>query len=141
MNYTSQQEIYDTIKKATNSNLWTTAGVLAQRIKTAEKERDKVTAAKKKEDSLNTPTIPLDATDEELRTYVRRHLLVKLSSGDLSASEIGQLKDIFNLSSQSDELQLIVENYKDMIVVCPHCETNVHKPIVPDSSVIHTVST
>lgn len=70
---------------------------------------------KKKKKGLN----PTPVTDEELRSRLREHLLDRLEDGSLSASEIGQLKDVFNLASKTDNLVIQTIDFRDMCSDCP----------------------
>ena len=125
MDYSNQQELYDTIKRADNSDLWSLSGAIAKTVQKANKAIEKTKP--KKRDGLNPSTLQMD--DSELRTRVKQHLVDKLGDGSLSASEIGQLKDVFNLASQTEELSIVVESYENAIIDCPHCGENVHKPV------------
>jgi hypothetical protein len=138
MNLTNQQELFDTINKADNSQLWSTCGVIARSAEKSAKllaqathreEQHREEEKKKGLDSQDTANL----TDEELRLRVKRHLLVKLSDGSLSGSDIGQLKDIFGLASKTEELTIEVVDYANAIIDCPHCGENVHRTstIVP----------
>jgi len=141
MDYSNQQELYDTIKRADNSDLWSLSGAIAKTVQKATKDKDKaitnLNKAKtttKKENGSNLPALPEDISDAELRTHVKKHLLLRLGDGSLSASEIGQLKDVFNLASQTEELSIVVESYENAIIDCPHCGENVHKPTCVNAS-------
>jgi hypothetical protein len=52
-------------------------------------------------------------TDEERSLELTRFLDKKLVSGDLTAAEIAQFKDIFNLRGKDRDITIVVMNYKD----------------------------
>ena len=121
----TQQAIYDTIKTTDNSQLWSTCGLIAKHIQKLNK-----TLSKLNDDKVAT-LIPLDCSDEELRTRVKTHLVNKLNDGSLTASEIGQLKEVFpSLVSSVDDLTIEYVDYENCIVECPKCGANVHEPPV-----------
>jgi len=138
MDTTTPQAINNALANLDNSTRW----ALAQEIHLIAKHRDKykeqlnTLKAKqtKKENGLNLSTASETMDDATLRAYVKEHLVRKLGDGSLSASEIGQLKDVFNLASQTEELSIVVESYENAIIDCPHCGENVHKPTCLNAS-------
>jgi len=132
MDTTTPQAINNALANLDNSTRW----ALAQEIHLIAKHRDKYKEQlstlkakhKNKENGLNLSTASETMDDATLRAYVKEHLVRKLGDGSLSASEIGQLKDVFNLASQTEELSIVVESYENAIIDCPHCGENVHKP-------------
>lgn len=140
MNYANQQELFDTINKADGKSLWSTCGVISNQLHKAtkavtklEKElayREEHTTKEEKEKGSNSPTIDVSTlTDGELRMHVKQLLMDRLSAGTLSASDIGQLKDIFGLASKTEELQIEVVDYSNAIIDCPHCGVSLDKPV------------
>ena len=133
MDTTTPQAINNALANLDNSTRW----ALAQEIHLIAKHRDKYKEQlntlkakhKNKENGLNLSTASETMDDATLRAYVKEHLVRKLGDGSLSASEIGQLKDVFNLASQTEELSIVVESYENAIIDCPHCGENVHKPV------------
>jgi hypothetical protein len=140
MNYANQQVLFDTINKADGKSLWSTCGVISNQLHKAakavtklEKEltyREDNATKEEKEKGSNPPTINVSTlTDAELRMHVKQLLMNRLSAGTLSASDIGQLKDIFGLASKTEELTIQVVDYSNAMLDCPHCNTNLCKPV------------
>ena len=80
-----------------------------------------------RKERIEPATLP---TDEELRAQLRLHLVDKLSSGQLQAAEIAQLKDVFGLTAHKEDINITVETFKDIPVECPSCGVNIHEPAI-----------
>jgi len=71
-------------------------------------------------------------TDEEIRARLRIHLIERLNDKTLQAAEIAQLKDVFGLSSATADTTINIVDYANVIIDCPHCGEDVHRP--PDDA-------
>jgi|TARA_Y100000310_G_scaffold71020_1_gene66841 hypothetical protein len=119
---TDKQSIYDNITKAKeNKEKFELAGTIHRLIKKGIDNTRKET----KEECLNLSANNL--SDSELRVRVKGLLIKRLADGTLSASDIGQLKDIFGLASKTDDLSIEVVDYSNALIDCPHCKKNVHQ--------------
>lgn len=75
-------------------------------------------------EGLDTSSLP---SDDELRAQLKVHLINRLAAGTLQAAEIGQLKDVFGLANAEIDLEIVVTDYANTIIECPHCGESVHK--------------
>ena len=91
-----------------NSLAWGIARVIWKNVKEwHESEIGRAVLKKKAEDAKGI------LTDEERSLELTRFLDKKLVSGDLTAAEIAQFKDIFNLRGKDRDITIVVMNYKD----------------------------
>tara|TARA_Y100000310_G_scaffold211187_1_gene211926 strand:- start:57 stop:476 length:420 start_codon:yes stop_codon:yes gene_type:complete len=134
LDLTDKQAIYNEIKIAANKDgkaLWPLIGKIHTHIHKLTKEnntlREEHTQKEKKKEEGLDPSNLSDLTDAELRQRVKGLLVARLDEGTLSASDIGQLKDIFGLASKTDDLSIEVVDYSNAIIDCPHCKKNVHQ--------------
>ena len=60
--------------------------------------------------------------------------LAKSMSEKGGAPAAKELRDILNIASRSDELQIEVVDYVNAIIDCPHCNRNVHEFVIDTES-------
>ena len=122
MDMTNRDDLYNAIRATgTNKQLHALCATIAREVNRLEKHRDK-TIEKEKEVGLNQLTI--DSTDSELRAGVRALLINKVNDNSLTASEIGQFKDVFGLANEKDDLLIEAVDYSGACTcaeahVCP----------------------
>ena len=123
MDMTNREDIYGAIRAAGSDNkqLHAVCANIAREVKRLTRDKAK-TEEKKKKDGLNQLTA--DSTDDELRVGVRNLLIAKVNDNSLTASEIGQFKDVFGLADASSDLLIETVDYAnactcDVPHVCP----------------------
>lgn len=131
MDLTNKQELFNHIStvKEDSKALWGIVSSISLAMVAAEKTKDALDKVKKElaeeygEDADGNPCNPLDSTalvtDEQIRARVKRHLLNRLADGTLSASDIGQLKDVFGIANKESDLSISVIDYRSMCLGCP----------------------
>ncbi len=117
---TDVNDIYNAFKRTQgdNSSVHAVASYIARSFKraktTAITEFKTQQEAERVEQSLIDGTrlqLSLDCTDAELRLGARAVLIGKLNSGEISAAEFGQFKDIFGLTSQKDHIEVVAASF------------------------------
>ena len=124
MDITSRDELFAAIRATgeSNSQLHAVCVAIATQAKRMDKEIGKQTNEKEKRKGLNQLTA--DSSDDELRAGVRLLLIAKVNDNSLTASEIGQFKDVFGLADASSDLVIETVDYAnactcDVPHVCP----------------------
>ncbi len=128
--YTDQQNVFDAIKAADNSQLWAIAGKVAktaQKLNKTDNNSNELT--KEYIASLNLDELLTDKS--KLRTRVLASLIKGSDSGNHQASE--KLAKLAGIESAVSDLNIEVINYANIIINCPECGANVHKIPLEDS--------
>lgn len=147
--FTDKQAIYNAITahRFDNPAMYALSQQIATKVTQLTKEVAKLqeTARKAKrkaqlerQDTVKVPesvqealdALDIHSTDTELRTAARALLISKLQSKDISASEFAQFKDVFGLANASDDLNIELVMYTDLITECPSCGEPVHRPVI-----------
>jgi hypothetical protein len=132
IDYTDKQAIYDAIKTADNTQLWSIAGEIAQTVFKANKQLAKnptdEVITEEYISSLNLDELLSDKS--KLRSRVMASLIKGSDQGNHQAAD--KLAKLAGLESATDELSIECVDYSNALIDCPHCGENVHKPIVAD---------
>ena len=77
------------------------------------------------------PAIDPNLSDAEIRKLLRVHLIERLADGSLTAAEIAQLKDVFDLSKAAEAMVIELVEYSGSPGLCPHCGLDPYQPVIP----------
>lgn len=112
IDFTKQQQIYDTIKTIPNKELWSFAGLLSKAVFNAQKETKELT---KQLEKASAHTTSDEVSDDQLRAKLRSILIKKLEDNSISAAEIAQLKDVFGLTNAKQDINVQVISFKKFL--------------------------
>ena len=107
----NQQDVYTAIKSNDSKDLWTLAAQIAQSAR-------KLSTTQKALNQANSSDVS-EVTESMLRTRTKEVLWQKLDSGEITAAEFAQFKDVFGLASAENDLQIEVVSYSELCADCP----------------------
>ena len=132
IDYTNTQTVFDSIKSADNSALWSMAGEIARMAmkQSKAKKEDGGEITQEYIDSLNIDELLSDPS--KLRTRVLASLIKGSDAGNHQASD--KLAKLAGIENAQTDLEIGTVDYSDALIDCPHCGENVRRPILADDA-------